>query len=915
MFSWLKRKKGILASAVLIAVMLSLLGVRIVDRDSPDLGQVQFGVGNEKVITLGYEALAAGSLDYTFDGVDDDVQLQAALDALPATGGRLVIVSAVQINLSNTVSRAIDNVIIEGAGDGTYFVNDGVTAIFDAGVQDGWRFSNFRTDAGGLDVATATNYRIDNVTIGTTFYPASTKTATFVVAASDSTTQSKAQADYVCDGTDDQVEIQAAIDALPAGGGKIFLTEGVFIKGNVAGITVPSNVTIQMAEGTKITFITNVGNDAVIFTNSDADDGNSNIEILGGVLDGNKANQPKIWKANEQTGIKFTKVSNSKVDCTLQEFYGKNMDIASDGVGNSYTNRAYPKSIPVEVRTDFTPPSYVNIIDEMEAGWVLDSGSSLAYDTTKFISGFKSAKVIVTANNDATISKVGAWSFPDKAQFAVLLSQYHDNITGIGNPVLTLEAPDAANQIAYRHRSSSRIFYHACYSSRYTEDWEVIDFNMGGATITGNPDLRNVQKIILSVPNYEGGNRLFFDKLFWNPPMFPRGLVTIVEDDGYADLLSILKPRMDAYGYKGVVAINGNNVGVGDKLTLEQLQYLRSSGWEIANHAYKHENSYSQPQSVIEDGIRKNQDYIVNLGLGKGDVWIGTNEMTVDWSSYPIVSKYTRLSRARALAAGQYSLNNFPSFSVHSLVSVGFTSHVTEALDMLQVAADYGLWLHVYLHEATAHTTEIDNFLAKINSLGVKVVTHEDVLRILEQKQVYSQYSDLFMDVLAVSAIHIRSNEDLSAATPITFTIDAQPDVPRTLSGHFDAHANITAYTIEITGVDAKGNTVTETKTEADGWDWETSNAFATITSIKMTERTGTGVGDTMDIGITDVLGLSNVIYETGDVYKIKKNNANATVAGAQVDTDYDTYDMSVIGLANTDDFTVYYRSNLNIIN
>lgn len=176
------------------------------------------------------------------------------------------------------------------------------------------------------------------------------------------------------------------------------------------------------------------------------------------------------------------------------------------------------------------------------------------------------------------------------------------------------------------------------------------------------------------------------------------------------------------------------------------------------------------------------------------------------------------------------------------------------------------------------------------------------------------KHSDLFMDVLAVSATHVRTNEDLSAGIPITFTIDAQPDVPRTLSGHFDSHANITAYTIEITGVDAKGNTVTEEKTEADGWDWETNNAFATITSIEMTARTGTGAGDTMDIGITDVLGLSNVIYETGDVFKIKKNNANAVVAGAQVDTDYDTYDMAVIGLINGDDFTIRYRSNLNIV-
>ncbi len=58
-----------------------------------------------------------------------------------------------------------------------------------------------------------------------------TRSATFVVAANDSSALSKQQADYVCDGTDDQVEIQAAIDALPNQGGKIQLLEGNFYIG------------------------------------------------------------------------------------------------------------------------------------------------------------------------------------------------------------------------------------------------------------------------------------------------------------------------------------------------------------------------------------------------------------------------------------------------------------------------------------------------------------------------------------------------------------------------------------------------------------------------------------------------------------------------------------------------------------
>lgn len=77
--------------------------------------------------------------------------------------------------------------------------------------------------------------------------------ATYIVAANDSSASSKAQADYVCDGTADDVQIQAAIDALPAGGGKVGLLEGTF--NLAAGITETSdNVHIsgQGIEGTTI---------------------------------------------------------------------------------------------------------------------------------------------------------------------------------------------------------------------------------------------------------------------------------------------------------------------------------------------------------------------------------------------------------------------------------------------------------------------------------------------------------------------------------------------------------------------------------------------------------------------------------------------------------------------------------------
>jgi len=49
---------------------------------------------------------------------------------------------------------------------------------------------------------------------------------TIVVAASDSLNQ--AAANYICDGVNDHVEIQAALDALPATGGEVLLLDGTY---------------------------------------------------------------------------------------------------------------------------------------------------------------------------------------------------------------------------------------------------------------------------------------------------------------------------------------------------------------------------------------------------------------------------------------------------------------------------------------------------------------------------------------------------------------------------------------------------------------------------------------------------------------------------------------------------------------
>lgn len=70
------------------------------------------------------------------------------------------------------------------------------------------------------------------------------RTATLTVASAAASDAMKASADYVCDGTADQVEINAAIAALPTLGGTVVLSEGDF---NVTSSILIQNETVTLA--------------------------------------------------------------------------------------------------------------------------------------------------------------------------------------------------------------------------------------------------------------------------------------------------------------------------------------------------------------------------------------------------------------------------------------------------------------------------------------------------------------------------------------------------------------------------------------------------------------------------------------------------------------------------------------------
>ncbi|WP_292520027.1 CARDB domain-containing protein [Methanoculleus sp.] len=137
-------------------------------------------------------------------------------------------------------------------------------------------------------------------------------TPTTIVAASDSSAADKASAAYVCDGVDDHVEIQAALNALPSSGGVVLLKSGTY---NCAGIIAPPAGATFSGQGPDATNL--------VFTN----DGRINVDRENVTVDGFNI-KGSGYSSAKWLGVMNIRASHAKIhnitgtaDASIQAVY------------------------------------------------------------------------------------------------------------------------------------------------------------------------------------------------------------------------------------------------------------------------------------------------------------------------------------------------------------------------------------------------------------------------------------------------------------------------------------------------------------------------------------------------------------------------------------------------------------------
>ena len=219
------------------------------------------------------------------------------------------------------------------------------------------------------------------VTINGTLAAKTSGGATIVVAAVDSSAKGKLQADYVGDGTDDDVTIETAIAALPATGGTVVLLDGTYSIGDGAGDGIDitkSNVTITGAG--RSTVLQRQGdtasNDGVI-TVGNGSTAYSGVVISNLFIDG----QETLYSGIQNVGILFTTditqstITNTWID--RNDGYGIYfLGSASDTANNNITGNVITNNDAVGIQ--ISDSSHNRITNNHIEGNAGDGGVSIA---------------------------------------------------------------------------------------------------------------------------------------------------------------------------------------------------------------------------------------------------------------------------------------------------------------------------------------------------------------------------------------------------------------------------------------------------------------------------------------------------------------------------------------------------------
>lgn len=398
--------------------------------------------------------------------------------------------------------------------------------------------------------------------------------------------------------------------------------------------------------------------------------------------------------------------------------------------------------IPSTVNSYNPEEKTVSIFKSDSTPWVKNGTGTLSYDSSTFLFGTTSLKMVtggagvtlttkwtnISPTLDLTNKRLSIWFMVSATSTLSKLWMYasSDNLV--------------ANYYTFKLQSLSYTTGNLSYiqPNQWTHVTVDLDVNNPSTSFvtTGSPNWTAINSLQISIAdNSTGALTVWLGKVSLVEKM-PYGVLTFTFDDGYESVWTDVMPDLAQAGIPATIFVNNALVGTENRLNLTQLTNLHRQGYEIACHGASHVNLYSAASSTVIQQLSECKNWLIANGFSDGSGSFAYPYGAQNYALQRVVGQYFHSARG---TNGAWTDNLPPDnpYLVRAL-EIQNTTATSTIQNAIIDAANNHEWLVLFTHNATTTPTSdstniwIGKLQAIVNTAtstaGLKIMTYRDAL-------------------------------------------------------------------------------------------------------------------------------------------------------------------------------------------
>jgi peptidoglycan/xylan/chitin deacetylase (PgdA/CDA1 family) len=229
----------------------------------------------------------------------------------------------------------------------------------------------------------------------------------------------------------------------------------------------------------------------------------------------------------------------------------------------------------------------------------------------------------------------------------------------------------------------------------------------------------------------------------------PRPIVTFIDDDGFDNLLNVLKPIFLEKNVPLVAAVYSTSQVLNTTDKINQLLDLQNNhGWEIASHTMYHDHLAAMNEQQIRDDSSNILNYLRNLKFNVESIVYPFGDTTID--SRRVISEYYRCGVSVEQSSPTLKYNLFSQPNLYNLlranIGVDNTKDFAYYKQIVDDAVANNAWLiwemHINMASFDANQRIIlGQIIDYIKGLNIQIVNIRDGLNYYEPLVTSDDYS------------------------------------------------------------------------------------------------------------------------------------------------------------------------------